>query len=298
MKNFIAKIKNRRLKGNVSLLVIFILLASSVIALLSINQIQRLLTYGNMTFNYFRAFYLAKAWTELGLTEVYYREAWFEQAINSWNAIVTENFWIHTGFNTHFTMNISWNFQYLTDDVRYTNECDEENMITLGTGEWIMLSLFKDGTEWINDSLNIGTKDIITLNSNDIVKITTTDLKREWWTSDLIFWLFGYKGDLDNLDMGENIVVETGLNLNYFLWNNVSKILPDGRNYLTIKNSWTENQIVKFCIYRGDKELIPYSDSLITVRGNYGDMEVWLQSVVKKEVPSWSLDVLWWPEYN
>jgi len=61
MKNFIAKIRNRRLKGNVSLLVIFILLASSVIALLSINQIQRLLTYGNMTFNYFRAFYLAKA---------------------------------------------------------------------------------------------------------------------------------------------------------------------------------------------------------------------------------------------
>jgi hypothetical protein len=61
MKNFIAKLRNRRLKGNVSLLVIFILLASSVIALLSINQIQRLLTYGNMTFNYFRAFYLAKA---------------------------------------------------------------------------------------------------------------------------------------------------------------------------------------------------------------------------------------------
>jgi hypothetical protein len=76
------------------------------------------------------------------------------------------------------------------------------------------------------------------------------------------------------------------------LWNNVSKILPDGRNYLTIKNSWTENQVVKFCIYREDKELIPYSDSLITVRGNYWDMEVWLQSVVKKEVPSWSLNVL------
>ncbi len=56
-KSFIKK----KLSGNVSLLVILILLASSVIALLSINQIQHLLTYGNMTFNYFRSYYLAKA---------------------------------------------------------------------------------------------------------------------------------------------------------------------------------------------------------------------------------------------
>jgi hypothetical protein len=31
-----------------------------------------------------------------------------------------------------------------------------------------------------------------------------------------------------------------------------------------------------------DGKYIPYSDSLITVRGNYADMEVGLQSVVKK----------------
>ena len=291
MKNFIAKIRNRRLKGNVSLLVIFILLASSVIALLSINQIQRLLTYGNMTFNYFRAFYLAKAWTELGLTEVYYREAWFEQTINSWNAIVTENFWIYTGFNTYFNMNISWNFKNLTNDVRYTNKCDDENRIILGTGEWIMLSLFKDGTEWINDSLNLGTNKIIQLKPEDIVRIKMTDTEREWWASYFIFWLFGYNGNLNDLDMGENIIVETGSNLNDFLVRNITKISQQ-RNYLTIKNSWTENQIVKFCINRNDNESVPYSNSLITVRGNYWDMEVWLQSIVEKEVPFWAMDVL------
>jgi hypothetical protein len=37
---------------------------------------------------------------------------------------------------------------------------------------------------------------------------------------------------------------------------------------------------------------IPYSNSLVSVQANYGDMEVGLQSVVKKEVPAWSLDVL------
>ena len=83
MKRLLAKIRNKKFKGNISLLVILILLASSVIALLSISQIQHLITYWNMTFNYFRAFYLAKAWTELGLTEVYNRENWFEDEIKN-----------------------------------------------------------------------------------------------------------------------------------------------------------------------------------------------------------------------
>ena len=61
-----------------------------------------------------------------------------------------------------------------------------------------------------------------------------------------------------------------------------------GRRYLTIKNIWSTP--VSFCIGNN----IPYSDYLVTVRGNYADMEVWLKSVVKKEIPSWSLDVLWW----
>ena len=91
-----------------------------------------------------------------------------------------------------------------------------------------------------------------------------------------------------------NIIVKTGNNLNDFLWKNIDSVNWD-RRYLTIKNPWTWNETVSFCIHNKDNSLIPYSDALITVRGNYGDMEVWLQSVVKKEVPFWAMDVLWWP---
>ena len=59
--------------------------------------------------------------------------------------------------------------------------------------------------------------------------------------------------------------------------------------YLTIKNSWDKD--VEFCVTMGGK-LIPYSDSLITVFWHYGDMEVGLQSVVKKWVPDWTLNVI------
>lgn len=287
MKKIISKIRNKRLKGNVSLLVIFILLACSVIALLSINQIQRLLTYWNMTFNYFRAFYIAKAGTELWLTEVYYREAGFEQSIGTWDAIVS---WLalgYSGFNPYFTMNISWTFQYLTDDVRYTNECTENNKITLGTGEWIMLSLFTDETDWINNILSPSEND------DKIQPLTPEQIRKiDFWNNvwSFTFWIFAYEW----WDMIDVIVLNWG-NLDTFRDKvEVSNFLRDyqynRRKYLTIKNSG--NEPVSFCI--SWEWYIPYSDSLITVRWYYGDMEVWLQSVVKKEVPSWSLDVLWW----
>ena len=287
MKKVISKVRSKRLKGNVSLLVIFILLASSVIALLSINQIQHLLTYWNMTFNYFRAFYLAKAWTELWLTEVYYREAWFEHTIGSWDAIVSWNLiQTYSGFNPYFTMNISWNFLNLTKDIRYTRneDCTDDNKITLGSGEWIMLSLFTDETEWFDEIF--GKHSVIhPENPGDIRKLQM-DYKWPW----LMFWLFGYD---DNLNMGENIIVKNSSNiltLTEFLSNNIWKISWD-RKYLTIKNS--SNEDISFCINNMAGKLVPYSNSLITVRGNYWDMEVWLQSIVEKEVPFWAMDVLW-----
>lgn len=296
MKKFISKIRNTRLKGNVSLLVIFILLACSVIALLSINQIQRLLTYWNMTFNYFRAFYLAKAWTELGLTEVYYREAWFEHSINSWDAIVSWNLvWAYSWFNPYFTMNISWNFQYLTNDVRYTSECSGNNKITLGTWEWIMLSLFYDKTNWIENiitwsNINNINANIVEMGDNLIRKLTFEDLKKGSGFSYFTFWLFDYG---EKWDMN-NIYVETWDDLWYFLNEKIGKVTTSPRRYLTIKNPGTNEETVSFCITTNNSsEPIPYSDSLITVRWNYWNMEVWLQSIVKKSAPDWSLNVLW-----
>ena len=289
MKKIISKIRNRRLKGNVSLLVIFILLACSVIALLSINQIQRLLTYGNMTFNYFRAFYLAKAWTELGLTEVYYREAWFEHTINSWDFIVSSNLISeqYSWFNPYFTMNISWNFQHLTNDVRYTDECSGDNKITLGTWEWIVLWLFTDNTSDISEILT-WTKEN---NIEEYKFIKHLNMEGVTWQyfndKKLTFWLFDYDADWNMW----NIVVKVRNDLNNFL-NDYIKEVTGKRRYLTIKNPWTSNEVVSFCITTNNDKLIPYSDSLITVRWNYGDMEVWLQSVVKKTTPSWSLNVL------
>lgn len=294
MKKLMSKIRNKKLKGNISLLVIIILLASSVISLLSINQIQRLITYWNQTFNYFRAFYLAKAGTELGLTEVYHSEAWFEHTVTSWSAIVSWNLvGIYSGFNPYFNMYISWNFLNLTNDIRYTRTNDdcENNKITLGTWEWIMLSLFHDDTGKF-DSVN----KIFSDNASEkiINKLDNiNDLSLEWSiNSELTFAFFTYVYDSEFNDYIMNdIFVKTWYDLRSFLSKDeVSGLISsDSKKYLTIKNSW--DKPVEFCVYK-EWNLIPYSDSLITVFWHYGDMEVWIQSVVKKWVPDWTLNVI------
>ena len=275
MKKLLAKIRNKKLRGNISLLVILILLASSVISLLSINQIQRLITYGNMTFNYFRAFYLAKAGTELWLTEVYNSENGFNHRVASGSAIVSWNLLSgYDGFEPYFDMTITGSFYTLTDDIR-NSECSG-NKIKLATWAGIMLSLFSDETKDLNKILSDedSEKNFERLSDFRDLSINVN--------SDLTFAFFTYNGD----EMTD-IVVETWKNLWKFLEN---KAIPDGQKwYLTIKNSWTED--VEFCVTMGNK-LIPYSDSLITVFWHYGDMEVGLQSIVKKQVPDWTLNVI------
>lgn len=287
MKKLLAKIRNKRLKGNISLLVILILLASSVISLLSINQIQRLITYWNQTFYYFRAFYLAKAWTELGLTEVYHSGDWFSDTINSWDPIVTWNLLPEfSGFNPYFKVSITWSFYTLTNDIR-NSECSWDNKIRLATWAGIMLSLFSDDTKSLDNILSDKSED-----KNPIRMDSINGLRMIWnsSSSNFTFAFFTYN-DSDEMS---DIVVEKWLTFNDFLnKSNVRSLIEDShiiKKYLTIKNSWADE--VEFCIEKSDKKAIPYSDSLITVFWHYGDMEVGLQSVVKKWVPDWTLNVI------
>ena len=287
MKKLLAKIRNKKLKGNISLLVILILLASSVISLLSINQIQRLITYGNMTFNYFRAFYIAKAGTELWLTEVYNSGNGFSQILSG-SSITTWNFLSgYEWFEPHFNMTITGSFATLTNDIR--NPDCSGNKIRLTTWAWIMLSLFFDNNSTLPNILsdNVGYKRFDYVNN----------LSLNWTIdSELTFAFFTYKYDSEVKDyVMDDIVVETWNSLTSFFSNPLvsNLVASENRRYLTIKNSW--NKSVEFCITTNSDKVIPYSDSIITVFWHYGDMEVGLQSIVKKQVPDWTLNVIGQP---
>ena len=289
MRRFILNIRKKRLKGNVSLLVILILLASSVITLLSISQIQHLITYWNLTFNYFRAFYLAKAWTELGLTEVYNRENGFQDKIENkvkedgsveFDDIITRNFlWNDKEYEwakPYFNMEIKSRYSKITDDIR--DETCKGNEIVLKKWEWIVLSLFIDNTSGIKRILDPNNPKI------DPYKGTLSfeNINLNW--KNITLWGLTYKKD----DMSYINVQNTPGNLVSFMKN----IKFGDKQYLTIKNPGISSDDVKFCIKEVYGKEIPYSHYLIDVQWHYGDLEVWLQSVVKKDIPSWALNVL------
>lgn len=281
------KLFNKKIKWNISLLIILILLASSVIALLSINQIRNLLSYWNATFNYFRAYYLAKAWTELWLAEVYNREDWFNHQISTWDSIVINNLIeAYSWFNPYFDVDINSNFKILTNDIRYTSDCSNENRITLWTWDGIMLALFNDNTKNTKDILSWWYISIEPMNEENVKKLDF-DHELGIWNNNITFWLFIF--NKKNTSM-EKLIVQKWGDLNEFISDNIWLYDGNWRAYLTIKNSW--NKDVSFCIKW--KWNIPYHDSLVTVRWNYWDVEVWLESVVKKSTPSWSLDIIWY----
>lgn len=301
VKNLTKKIKNKKLKGNISLLVILVLLATSVITMLSINQITRLITYWNQTFNYFRAYYLAKAWTELWLAEVYNREDGFNHAVSNESEIVTWNLvWEFIGFNPYFDMTISWSFETITNDIRNL-KCDGNNKIRLETGAWIMLSLFSDKTKWTFQILSTWTNEkyIEELNANDIKELILTDASQNKNQLTFAFFTYAYDKELEDYVMDDIIVSDEKIpnDLKSFLTNdNYAKSLVEKHNkkkYLTIKNSW--NDPIEFCVTMDtmDKKLIPYSNSLVTSIWHYWDTEVWIQSIVKKWIPDWTLNVIY-----
>lgn len=281
-EKIIKKMKVKKLNGNISLLVILVLLASSVIALLSINQIQHLMTYWNMTFNYFRSYYLAKAWTELWLTELYNRDSWFENMVESGDAIVNDNLvWNYVAFNPYFTMDIESNFDILTDDIRFG--CENWNKIELLPWDGVVIPLFKDETQGTKNILNPTIGDLKGLKENEIRSIKFKDNNPN--NLNLIFWYFVFKGQ----DMYDIEVVNWS-DLESFL--NSLHVYDGDKKYLTIKNPPKSDSAVEFCIEWGKNQKLSYSDAIITVRWNYANMEVWLQSVVKRQSPSWSLNVL------
>ena len=138
----------RKAKGNISLLVIFVLLSSSLIALLAMSQIKNLMVYGGTTYNYFRAHYLAKAGLELALTEVAMRDAGFSISVASGDSVVIDNFLTeeNSGFEPYFQSETRGAFLLITNNVRDTESCSNENKIVLPQGGSRVIPLFIDSS--------------------------------------------------------------------------------------------------------------------------------------------------------
>lgn len=99
------------------------------------------------TQSYYKAYYLAKAWIELGLTQIDSRGVWFEYVVHTWDAIVLDNF--YSGAQYTLASSISGTALQLSKKFWQLNESgDCVSPYDLAPGDAIVVPLFRDSTAW------------------------------------------------------------------------------------------------------------------------------------------------------
>ncbi len=149
-------------KWNISILVIFVLLASSLLGILSMNFVQQMMKQSAVVHSYYTSYYLAKGGLEFWLSAISARGVGFEYAITSWSALVLDNF--RTG--TNLSLSISWTASLLSKNPRLSSGCDYPYL--LSGGQSIIVPLFRDG--YTGDAEGVFTQSISGQNLADAFK--------------------------------------------------------------------------------------------------------------------------------
>lgn len=131
---------NKNRKWNISILVIFVLLASSVIGILTMNFVKQLMNYTESVYSYNKAYYHSKAWMELSLVQMDNLWLWFSRNIWSWNnEIFTSNFDCdYCGFEIDIEGKSKiWSKNFWNQDT-----CELSNALFLEDGASLILPMF------------------------------------------------------------------------------------------------------------------------------------------------------------
>ncbi len=130
----------KRKSGNVSILVIFVLLASSLLGILSMNFVKQMMEQSAVVTAYYKSYYLAKAWIELWLSQISHRDVGFEYTVHTWDRIVRDNFFV--GQEYELFTSISGTSALLSHQFWQSSGCDHPYEIA--PGESFILPLFRD----------------------------------------------------------------------------------------------------------------------------------------------------------
>jgi len=287
-------------KGNISLLVILILLASSLLSLLAMLQLRNMMVHGSLTYNYFRAHYIAKAGLELALTEISTRGVGFQKTILSGDAIAIGNFAGYENREPYFSVEMKAMSNNVWESVKL--ECDPNSNTYVGwknldRGDSIVIPLFYD-----NVNVNASHREILLgkMDHQHILLASDTQrfsLKLSKPDNLFIFGLFAFSDEnlMDFMDMvtrewRTNQDLSNFLGEKSFLYDGKSFVdyYKDAFKYLTIVNVGNPN--VKVCINSQVK--LPIPDTLINVKAHYGDVEVGLRAVFSEPFPSFLQDIV------
>jgi len=132
-------------QGNISILVLFILIASSLMWVLTMNFVNQMLRSSDAMVSYYKSYYLAQGGLELMLTEAKNRGIWFETIIETGSSLFKDNFECE---NCDFTAKMKWTNTILSKEFWKESTGTCISPIVLAQGESLMLPMIKENFAW------------------------------------------------------------------------------------------------------------------------------------------------------
>jgi len=294
-------------RWNISILVIFVLLASSLLGILAMNFVQQMMKQSALVYSYYKTYYLSKAGIELGLVEIGHRGIWFEYTVNTGDAIVLDNFSL-SSWSYALSMNISGMSSLLSQKFWQGSGC--EFPYVLNGGESLIVPLFRDTYTWsvaetfvpeivyqnLADLFKNEKIDIESLSPPDSVTFGLLILSWEELADNGIFfrsWSLTTTSLVDFKTTFENYMTEIDRNFANYYWS--SQLIAQWfKMYLLISNTAQIDQ--SLCLHTLSTPLetvylLPTDTFFIQSQASYSNQNVSLDASYAQPIPSFLFNI-------
>lgn len=292
-------------QGNISIMVLFVLVASSLIWVLTMNFVNQMIYASDVMTSYYNSYYLSNAGLELLLTEAKHRGIWFELTIGTWSSIFKENFGCT---NCDFTAKMEWTSTTVSKEFWKESSGSCVSPIVLAQGESMMIPMIKDIFSWTTAQNFVNPPVYENLSSG-----------LRWLNFTLASWDFGeVEINIGLIILAGDELLNDGIFVRTWMMRNgtttmedfvtaweatASTMLPDTwtintlnvyyaspdykfKNYLILANtnSWT----ISFCI--NSETPLPTDNFHITSNGMYHGQTIGLELIYKQPIPSFLMN--------
>ncbi len=282
-----------KIKGNISILVILVLLASSLIWVLTMNFLKQMISYTNDAYSYHKSYYFAKAGLELALVQVDNSGIWFSNILSGKDSIFSDNFVCD---NCWFDVDIKWLTQYLSNKFWLSTGCDDNTAFFIKWWESIIIPMFSQRSPISNYSVF----DQNIQYNFDLLKYRNymTFVKNQPYNWNINLWLIILSGDdiqrdflfIKSYDTTQDVFQKYFKEFDDFYWDLLNK--NNYFSYVIISNSSQED--LSFCVRLDDfnqwwvlkSAFLPTMNFFISSIWNFMGRDIGLQAIYGQPVPS------------
>ena len=275
--------KIKRFRGNITILTLFVLLASALMWVLVALYMKNFIRYSDEITSYEKTNYLAKAWTELGLAIVWSREVGLVYSIASWN-LIKWNFecpfpvdeWDECPVDPKFSLEIDWiGSSYQNCESPIPIKPGLSAIIPLFTDSWVEWGIASALEEW-----NITNRVLM----NDPIKWSSNWINGDSWK----YWLVRIEWDTLNLTTWD----WTASDVTKEKWNWEHSYLI-AANPLKANGPEDEASKTQYICLKSNNKDIPQETVKIISIWYYNNRQLWTETLTTKALPTF----LQWDNY-